>query len=130
MSLISPLLTVIMLRVVAPGRTPEHAAELLILVDRLVVALVRVWVGLEGNKKFDQCLHLGYFHQCIVPRSLLWYISVHHYSNPDPTSDLTYRPNTHNSINLNTRVTMTLAFLGSLHNLSTWAIFHTQTKRS
>jgi hypothetical protein len=37
-----------------------------------------------------------------VPHSPLQYITVHHYSNPDPTSDLTYHPKTqtyHNSIN-------------------------------
>ncbi len=60
-----------------------------------------------------------------MPHSLLQYISVHHYSNPYPTSDLTYHPNTqtyHNSINPITRATITPAFLGNLQNPSTWAI--------
>jgi hypothetical protein len=30
--------------------------------------------------------------QCLVPHNLLQNISVHHYSNPDPSSDLTYHP--------------------------------------
>ncbi len=60
-----------------------------------------------------------------MPHSLLQYISVHHYSNPDPTSDLIHHPNTqtyHNSISPITRATITPAFLGHLYNPSTWAI--------
>jgi hypothetical protein len=32
--------------------------------------------------------------QCIVPHRLFWNILAHHYSNPDPSSDLTYHPDT------------------------------------
>jgi len=39
---------------------------------------------------------------------ILWYIYVHHYSNPDPITDLTYDPNTHH--------------IQQLHNPSIWSV--------
>jgi hypothetical protein len=67
------------------------------------------------------------------PTTFCGKFSVHHYSNVDPTSDLNHHPNMqtyHNSINPIIKANMTPAFQGSLHNPRTWAIFHTQTKRS
>jgi len=63
---------------------------------------------------------------------LLRYVSVHHHSNHDPTSDLTSHPKTqtyHSSIKPITEATITPAFLGSLHGPYAWVVLINWTKR-